>query len=150
MPLSLLIINQSDYLIQVADINSHTELQTMQIQISWPLKPTDLDLHCLQRQGVSRFSRTRINFTNNIITKKIPKHSVWNKILVIREVLPFPLYQKQLRYQPLTHLCPASNKRDIGKQCRPRSDAKECSIWSRSTQFALNSEISTKHENNKH
>ena len=24
-------------------------------------KPTDLDLHCLQRQGMSRFSRTRVN-----------------------------------------------------------------------------------------
>ena len=23
-------------------------------------KPTDLDLHCLQRQGISRFSRTRV------------------------------------------------------------------------------------------
>ena len=32
----------------------------MQIQISWLLqKPTDLDLHCLQRQGISGFSRTR-------------------------------------------------------------------------------------------
>ena len=34
----------------------------MQIQISWLLqKPTDLDLHCLQRQDISRFSRTRVN-----------------------------------------------------------------------------------------
>ena len=24
-------------------------------------KPTDLDLHCLQRQGISWFSRTRVN-----------------------------------------------------------------------------------------
>ena len=33
----------------------------MQIQISWLLqKPTDLDLHCLQRQGTSKFSRTRV------------------------------------------------------------------------------------------
>ena len=24
-------------------------------------RPTDLDLHCLQRQGISRFSRTRVN-----------------------------------------------------------------------------------------
>ena len=33
----------------------------MQIQISWLLlKPTDLDLHCLERQGVSGFSRTRL------------------------------------------------------------------------------------------
>ena len=30
-------------------------------QISWLLqKPTDLDLHCLHRQGISRFSRTRV------------------------------------------------------------------------------------------
>ena len=33
----------------------------MQIQISWLLqKPTDLDLHYLQSQGVSGFSRTRV------------------------------------------------------------------------------------------
>ena len=33
----------------------------MQIQISWLLKkPSDLDLHCLQRQGISGFSRTRV------------------------------------------------------------------------------------------
>ena len=37
----------------------------MQIQISWLLqKPTDLDLHCLQRQGISGFSRTRIKADN--------------------------------------------------------------------------------------
>ena len=34
----------------------------MQIQISWLLqKPTDLDLQCLQMQGISGFSRTRVN-----------------------------------------------------------------------------------------
>ena len=34
----------------------------MQIQVSWLLqKPTDLDLHCLQRQDISGFSRTRVN-----------------------------------------------------------------------------------------
>ena len=34
----------------------------MQIQISWLLQnPNGLDLHCLQRQDISRFSRTRIN-----------------------------------------------------------------------------------------
>ena len=33
----------------------------MQIQISWLLqKPTDLGLHCLQRQGISGFSRIRV------------------------------------------------------------------------------------------
>ena len=62
MPCLLPICSQSDYKIQVVDINLHTEWQTVQIQISWLLqKPTDLDLHCLQRQGISRFSRTRVN-----------------------------------------------------------------------------------------
>ena len=45
----------------------------MQILISWLLqKPTDLDLHCLQRQGISRFSRTTINV-----------FSSWNFIILI-------------------------------------------------------------------
>ena len=34
----------------------------MQTQISWLLqKPTDLDLHCSQRHGISGFRRTRLN-----------------------------------------------------------------------------------------
>ena len=57
MPRPFLIDSQSDYLMQIVDINSHTEWQTVQIQISWLLqKPTDLDLHCLQRQGISGLS----------------------------------------------------------------------------------------------
>ena len=48
MPCPLLAVNQSDYLIQVVDTNSHSNGQTVQIQIS------------LQRQGISRFSRTRV------------------------------------------------------------------------------------------
>ena len=58
MPCPSLICSQSDYLIQNVDINSNTEWQTVQIPISWP---TDLDLHCLQKQGISGFSRTRVN-----------------------------------------------------------------------------------------
>ena len=67
MPCPLLIFSQSDYLTRIVAINSHTSWQTVQIQISWLLqiflflqKPTDLDLHCLQRQGISGFSRTRV------------------------------------------------------------------------------------------
>ena len=61
MPRPLLIISQLDSLIQIVDINPYTEWQTVQIQISWLLqKPTDLDLYCLQRQGLSGFSRTRV------------------------------------------------------------------------------------------
>ena len=60
MPRPLPIFSESDYLIQVVDIDSNTEWQTVQIQISWLLQPTDLDLHCLQRQDISGFSRTRV------------------------------------------------------------------------------------------
>ena len=38
VPRPLLIFSQSDYLIQVVDINSHTECQAVQIQISWLLE----------------------------------------------------------------------------------------------------------------
>ena len=43
----------------------------MQIQISWLLKkPTDLDLHCLQRQSISGFRRTRDTILKVFSTKK--------------------------------------------------------------------------------
>ena len=46
----------------------------MQIQISWLLqKPTDLDLHCLQRQGTSGFSRTRVKTLIVIIFLLFPE-----------------------------------------------------------------------------
>ena len=55
---SFLISNQSDYLTWVYDRNSHIYWQTVQIQISWLLqKPTNLDLHCLLRQGMSCSAR---------------------------------------------------------------------------------------------
>ena len=47
----------------------------MQIQISWLLqKPTDLDLHCLQRQGISAFSRTRVKLNHNQIVLQYKYH----------------------------------------------------------------------------
>ena len=48
----------------------------MQIQISWLLqkKPTDLDLHCLQRQGISGLSRTRVKA---LLSGKIQKITNW-------------------------------------------------------------------------
>ena len=67
MSCPLLIFSQSDYLIQVVDTNSHFQCQIVQIQISWLLqKPTDLDLHCLQRHGISGFSWTRVKWTGYI------------------------------------------------------------------------------------
>ena len=44
----------------------------MQIQISWLLqKPTDLDLYCLQMQGISGFRRTRVKPTAPNMNKQI-------------------------------------------------------------------------------
>ena len=52
MPHPFLTVSQSDYLIQIVDVNSHTEEQIVQIQISWLLKkPTDLDLHLFVMAG---------------------------------------------------------------------------------------------------
>ena len=54
MPHPFQIFSQSKSLIQIVDINSHSERQTVQIQISWLLqKPADLDLHCLQNRVYS-------------------------------------------------------------------------------------------------
>ena len=70
LPLNLH-VNQNPIMIwwyEVVDKNSHTEWQTVQIQISWLLqKPTDLELHCLQRQGISTFSRTTVNVFPKIL-----------------------------------------------------------------------------------
>ena len=66
MPRPFLIFSQSDYLIQIVDINSRIEWQTVQIKISWLLQPADLDLHCLQRQDISEFSRTRVKLMYNL------------------------------------------------------------------------------------
>ena len=50
-------------MIKDVDTNSHTIWQTVKIQISWLLKkPTDLDLHWLQRQGIYGTSRPRVDF----------------------------------------------------------------------------------------
>ena len=48
-------------LIHVVDAKSQTEWQTVQIQIICLQNLTYQDLHCLQRQSISRFSRTRVN-----------------------------------------------------------------------------------------
>ena len=92
MPLPLLIVSQSDYLILIFYINSHTKWQTVKIQISWLLqKPTDLDLHCLQKQGLSGFSRTRVNWEHflDISCCPLQLHSDQN---VLHEIMPNEKY----------------------------------------------------------
>ena len=58
MPHHLLIVIQSDCLIQVID-TIHI-LNGKQVSNCWPCQ--NLDLHCLQRWGISRLSRTRVEF----------------------------------------------------------------------------------------
>ena len=104
------IFSQSDYLIQIIDINSHTLWQTVQIQISWfLLKPTDLDLHCLQRQGISGFSRTRLKF----LPFGIWIYSKWLKVLTVKII-------KHPRCTIFT-LNPGPAEPCLCKQCRSRS-----------------------------
>ena len=65
MPCPLLISSQSDYLIRVFDRNSHIKWQTVNIQICWLFqKPTDLDLHCLLRQGMLCLARERLTVSS--------------------------------------------------------------------------------------
>ena len=83
MSCPFLVFSLSNYLIQIVDINSHTEWQTVQIQISWLLqKPTDLDLlHCLQRQDISGFSRTRVN--EALLINSIYDMEKWEKMSIV-------------------------------------------------------------------
>ena len=55
------------------DRNSHFQWQTVQIQISWLQKPTDLDLHCLLRQDMLCSARERKPHLNLIMTR----HKSW-------------------------------------------------------------------------
>ena len=45
------------------------------------LAPTDLDLHCLQRQGISGFSRTRVKNCEVSKDNGMVKLSLQNRIL---------------------------------------------------------------------
>ena len=141
MPRPLLIVNQSDYLIQIFDINSHSDWQTVQIQISWLLqKPTDLDLHCLQRQGMSRFSRTKVKLLLFEITLEIiwigkAKTTIYTQN--IKEVFYLTkVYHKISQVHSTTCWFFWKNCWMGGKQCRPWSDAAFCGIWSGTTLFA--------------
>ena len=139
-------------------------------------KPTDLDLHCLQRQGISGFSRTRVNEpfglswrncsgknsrekngqsmwpyrnTEVDVCWELPANKIPSNVLALGH-MELNNTQKHMYCDLLTHLCSASHKRDIGKQCRPRSDAAQRGVWSGSTLFALGSGITLKQSQHRH
>ena len=75
--------------------------------------------------------------------------ALWRVSVKPRLRFPFFMYPIFPKATSLTHISLASYKRNIGKQCRPRSDATERGVWSGSTLFALSSETLIKHGNNK-
>ena len=54
-------------------------------------------------------------------------------VIITIETNTFHSISFQSFFEILTHLSLASYKMDIGKQCRPRSDAAERGVWSGST-----------------
>ena len=86
----------------------------------------------------------------NFLSEKFPflvvKFSVYLYRHVFVMIVFAPFWKRSLLS---THLCLASNERDIGKQCTPKSDATECGVWSGSALFAWSTGISMKHVNNK-
>ena len=74
MPRPFLIFSHSDYLfiqtrlfIQIRILNDK-QYRSRSVDIQ---KPTDLDLHCLQRQDIPRFSRTWVLILLNTFTNSI-------------------------------------------------------------------------------
>ena len=61
----------------------------------------------------------------------------------------FPLECTSFQTKNKSYPCLSSQKRDIGKQCRPRTDTTERGVCSESTIFALSAGISVKHGDNK-
>ena len=64
MPHPLLIFSQSDYLMQIVAINSYLMANSADPE-QFLKKPTDLELHCLQKQGISGLIRTRVKCVSN-------------------------------------------------------------------------------------
>ena len=107
----LQILGQLDSLIQIVDINSRAEWQTVQIQTSWLLKKrTDLDLNYLQRQDVSGFSRTRVKsrflFRENFEYKKTKR---WTPIQVYQVTFVSVKLQPKWLDIPQEIICTSSN-----------------------------------------
>ena len=85
-------------------------------------KPTDLDLHCLQRQGISGFSRTRVN---SLMSSGLFYHLLFGLVC----------FQKEGDWLVLIVTLFNRNSYIEYKQCRPWSDATFFSV-SGSTLFA--------------
>ena len=117
MPHPLLIVSQSDYLIQTVDISSHTEWQTVQIQISWLLQSQLICIYtiCTGRAYPGSAGRGLINTEVNLHCFKIIytafKHKFW--VLVYTLSLNIPVIR--------TNPCKCGYQ-SMCQQWPPRSD----------------------------
>ena len=59
-------------------------------------KPADLDLHCLQRQGISRFSRTRVK----VLQQKVDRDSDGKAGMVVGILIGSP----NIKYKRVLYL----------------------------------------------
>ena len=90
MPSPFQIFSQSDYLIQISDINSHTEGQTVQIQICWLLRSQLIWIYTVCKGRVylvsagqwlinkinsNKFSMSRVRFKSFVLVE-IEDHMV--------------------------------------------------------------------------
>ena len=90
----------------------------MQIEISWLLqKPTDLDLHCLQRQGISGFSRTRVKTHQQVVKwmgsvwEKYGKELYCTNVNRVNTIIPFTAIKKiNTVVNPITAHTPISTQ----------------------------------------
>ena len=144
MPRLLLSFSQSDHLIWNVAINSHTLWQTVQIQICWLLqKPTDLDLHCLQRQGISGLSRTRVkvNYWKDTSVQISTVTVLILRVSTVQGILLFFFFFFTKTYIVDTLFTIRIGQTGLSKQCRPKWDAAFCGVSSGSALFATHPAI---------
>ena len=125
LPQAFLTVNQSDNSMLFVHINSQTEWQTVLILIRWLLKkPSDLDLHCFQRQCLSWFSRARVNISINlskqsstIKTSPLFKINPLSRTIFFRPKLFLPLFCVPLKRNHHWH-CPKLVFKTTFGQCQ--------------------------------
>ena len=154
MPHPLIIFSQSNCFIRIVDINSHTKWQTVQLQISCLLQePSDLDLHCLQRQGIPgsaweglselKFLRYGNGFNDPKETKQPsphyePVHSVKTKFTLCFHTgwSGLLLSFTKMFHIETVYLPKVFGQTDLCKECRSTSAAIIYGIRSESPLFA--------------
>ena len=82
MPCPLLIFSQSGYLIWIFAINSHNGKQCRSRSVGF-FRSQQLNLHCLPKQGISGFSRTRVKCNTDIHKPSNEEHAIVGKLTLV-------------------------------------------------------------------